>query len=306
VLVQRLRVRHLTEYRYARPVRFDEHRLMIRPRDSHDLRMVASGLEIFPAAQLRWIHDVFGNSVAVATFDEPSDHLVIDSTIVIDRYDPPKGEFLIEPFAQQLPFSYSASEIPDLGRTVERHYRDPDRKVTDWARRHLNMGLGATRTENFLLSVTQAIKADFTYEVRYAPGVQTPVETLDRQAGSCRDFAVFMMEVVRSVGLASRFVSGYLYDPAIDGGPADTVGAGATHAWLEVFLPGAGWVEFDPTNGAYGGSNLVRVAVAREPDQALPISGVYEGSAEDFLSLDVGVTVNCLTPRYDAELPRSA
>lgn len=306
MLVQRLRVHHLTEYRYRRPVGFNEHRLMLRPRDSHDLRVVDTALRVSPDARLRWIHDVFGNSVAVANFDAPGDRLVVESTIVIDRYAPEPGGFEIEPFARFLPFSYSASEVPDLGRTAERHYTDPQRRVTDWARRHLNMGLGATRTEDYLLSVTAAIKNEFTYEVRHEEGVQTPVETLERQAGSCRDFAVLMMEVARSVGLAARFVSGYLYDPAIDGGRADTVGAGATHAWVEVFLPGAGWVEFDPTNGAYGGRNLVRVAVAREPGQAVPVSGYYDGLADDFESLEVTVTVNCLTGPTEADLLRIA
>lgn len=279
---------------------------MLRPRDSHDLRLVEARLAISPDHNLRWMHDVFGNSVAVASFDHQADSLVFDSTIVIDRYALPVGEIAIEPFAQFLPFSYSASEIPDLGRTVERHYSDPDRKVTDWSRKHLNTTMGATRTEDFLLSVTGAIRNDFIYEVRHAPGVQTPVETLQRGAGSCRDFAVLMMEAVRSVGLAARFASGYLYDPAIDGGPADTVGAGSTHAWMEVFLPGAGWIEFDPTNGAYGGHNLVRVAVAREPEQAMPISGSYIGDAEDFQNLDVSVTVNCLTDPSQTGFQQSA
>lgn len=306
MFIQRLRVQHLTQYQYNRPVQFHEHRLMLRPRDSHDLRLVESSITITPTAQLRWLHDVFGNSVAIASLDAESDSLVFDSTIVIDRYAQPTGDFSIEPFAQFLPFSYSVSEIPDLGRTVERHYSDPDRKVTEWARKHLNNSMGATRTEDFLLSVTAAIRNDFVYEVRHQPGVQTPIETLQRMAGSCRDFAVLMMEVVRSVGLAARFASGYLYDPAIDGGPKDTVGAGSTHAWVEVFLPGAGWIEFDPTNGAYGGHNLVRVAVAREPEQAMPISGYYKGGPEDFKGLDVKVTVNSLTHPSDNGMRESA
>jgi transglutaminase-like putative cysteine protease len=127
--------------------------------------------------------------------------------------------------------------------------------------------------------------------VREDEGVQTPAETLDRGTGSCRDFALFMMEAARSVGLAARFISGYLYDPALDGEQSDILGAGATHAWVEIYLPGAGWVEFDPTNGSYGGHNLVRVAVAREPQQAIPISGSYQGRADEFLSLTVDVTV---------------
>ena len=297
--IQRLSVHHLTRYRYVRPVRFNEHRLMIRPRDSHDLRLLDASLRIEPESRLRWVHDVFGNSVAVAEFDTDSDLLEIESTIVIERHPLSNATFVIEPYARTLPFSYPASEVPDLGRTIERHYADPERKVTDWTRRFLNRGLGETDTEAFLLSMTRAIRDEFAYEVRHDPGVQTPLETLQRQAGSCRDYSVLMMEAARAVGLAARFVSGYLYDPAIDGGPSDTTGAGATHAWVEIYLPGAGWVEFDPTNGAYGGANLVRVAVAREPHQAMPVSGSYAGAAEDFSELEVSVTVHALDPDAD-------
>ena len=293
---QRLHVRHLTRYSYKRAVAFGEHRLMLRPRDSHDLRLLDASLRINIPGALRWLHDVFGNSVAVAEFEDAaaSDVLEFESSIVIDRYPLARGDVAIENVAQSLPFSYPASEVPDLGRTIERHYADPDRRVTEWTRRFLNHGIGATNTEAFLLALTQAIKAEMRYEARHDPGVQTPVETLERAAGSCRDFAVLMMEAVRSVGLAARFVSGYLYDPAIDGGVSGVQGAGATHAWAEVYLPGAGWVEFDPTNGSYGGRNLVRIAVAREPLQAMPISGSYEGAEDDFDALAVSVEVRAL------------
>lgn len=293
--MQRLRVNHRTTYRYNRPVQFGEHRLMVRPREGHDRRIEQSTLRIEPSADIHWVHDVFGNSVAVAEFATPASELFIESEVTIAQYPSPDARYLIEPFAQRIPFSYPVSEVPDLGRTIERHYSDPTRAVTEWTRRFLNSGIGATDTDRFLLDITAAIRAEFIYEVRFDPGIQSPVETLDRRAGSCRDFALLMMEAVRSVGLAARFVSGYLYDPAIDAGQSNVQGAGSTHAWVEVYLPGAGWVEYDPTNGSYGGSNLVRVAVAREPQQAIPISGTYDGSASDFRDLVVDVTVVCLS-----------
>ncbi len=212
----------------------------------------------------------------------------------MDRYPFVGLEFPIEPFARTIPFSYPAREVPDLGRTIERHYSDPERKVTDWTRRSLSQNSGTTNTEEFLLAVTRAIRDEFDYQTRFEPGVQSPVETLERGAGSCRDFALFMMEAVRSVGLAARFVSGYLYDPALDGGPGDASGAGSTHAWVQVYLPGAGWVEFDPTNGSYGGHNLVPIAVAREPGQAAPVSGTFDGEPEDFIGMTVEVTVRAV------------
>jgi transglutaminase-like putative cysteine protease len=291
--VQRLTVDHKTTYRYRRPVTFGEHRLMFRPRDSHDLRLLDTRLTIRPAAEVRWLHDVFSNSVAVAQFEGPSDELFLQSTIVLDRYPLADAQFSIEAFAETIPFSYPASEVPDLGRTIERHHADPQRLVTEWTRRFLSQ-TGATATEDFLVAVTGAIHNEFEYEVRYAPGVQTPVETLQRRAGTCRDFALFMMEAVRSVGLAARFVSGYLYDPAIDGRASDVQGAGSTHAWVQVYLPGAGWIEFDPTNGSHGGGNLVPVAMAREPSQAIPVSGTFDGVEDDFLDMSVEVSVRAV------------
>lgn len=293
-MVQRLIVKHATTYSYRAPVRFGRHRLMVRPRDSHDLRLLDATLAIQPDAEVRWLHDVFGNSVTLATFKEPADRLSVESKIVIDRYPQHEPSFTIEAYARKLPFSYPASEIPDLGRTIERHYRDPDRLVTQWTRDLFERPEVGTDTEAFLRALTEAIKADFAYKERLEPGVQAPVETLELGSGSCRDFAIFMMEAVRSVGLAARFVSGYLYDPALDGGESDIVGAGSTHAWVQVYLPGAGWLEFDPTNGSAGGRNLVPIAVAREPGQAVPISGTFEGDRDSFIGMTVEVTVRSL------------
>jgi transglutaminase-like putative cysteine protease len=293
-MLQRLTVNHETTYRYHRPVMPGEHFLMFRPRDSHDSRLLNATLTIEPQAKLRWLHDVFGNSVTIASFDQPTDQLYFKSQIVIDRYPYPAVEFPIEPFAQTIPFSYPLAEIPDLGRTIERHYSDPDRLVTEWTRRWLMPPSGSHETEAFLHTLNAAFRNELRYEERTSPGVQTPVETLQRGAGTCRDFALLMMEAVRTVGLAARFVSGYLYDPAIDGAQSDISGAGSTHAWVQVYLPGAGWVEFDPTNASYGGQNLIPVAVAREPIQAMPVSGTYDGTPEDFIEMNVNVEVRAV------------
>lgn len=289
--MQRLTVSHKTVYRYARPVTLGAHRLMYRPRDSHDLRLLDATLTITPWAQLRYLHDVFGNSVAIAEFDAPADRLEITSNVVLDRYPMTAPGFPIEDFAQLIPFSYPTSEIPDLGRTIERHHPDPERRVTEWTRQFLSTTNGATETETFLRTLTRCIHEDFAYIERHEPGVQSPTQTLELGSGTCRDYALLMMEAVRSVGLAARFVSGYLYDPAIDGEESEVLGAGSTHAWVQVYLPGAGWLEFDPTNGCAGGQNLVPVAVAREPDQAVPVSGTFDGTADDFIDMTVEVAV---------------
>lgn len=274
-------IRHTTTYRYARPVAFGDHRLMFRPRDSHDLRLVQTGLEIRPNARVRWLHDVFGNSIAVASFTEPAAELRLVSTIRLEPFPAAALEFPIEAYARRHPFSYSAEEIPDLGRTIERHYADPKHKVDEWARRFVSSPDGAD-TQALLVDMTAAIRREFRYEAREAEGTQAPVKTLERGSGTCRDFALFMMEAARSLGFAARFVSGYLYDDR-------AVGGGATHAWVQIYLPGGGWVEFDPTNALVGGHKLVRVAVARDPAQAIPVSGTWTGAPSDFLGMTVNV-----------------
>ena len=288
----RLAVRHDTVYRYARPVRLGEHRLMFRPRDSHDLRLIETSLTISPRAEVRWLHDVFSNSIAIASFKDAAEELRFESSFVIDHYGLDEPEFQIEPYAQTYPFTYPAEESPDLARSIERDDADPKRKVDAWAKGFIGGG-GAIDTQELLVGMTRAIHSDFTYERRYAIGVQPPAETLERGSGSCRDLALLMMSAARALGLAARFVSGYLYDPSVDDqGAAGTLGAGDTHAWVQIYLPGAGWVEFDPTNGLVGGANLIRVAVARSPNQALPLQGTFLGAAEDYLGMDVKVEVN--------------
>src|SRR4029077_2852048 len=178
-------------------------------RDSHDLRLLETGLQISPTANVRWLHDVFGNSIAVASFLEPAQELQLVSTIRLEHFPGISLEFPLEPYARHHPFSYSAEEVPDLGRTMERHYPDPDHRIDQWAHRFV-AGPGETDTQALLVSITAAIREELRYEAREAEGTQTPIETLDRSSGTCRDYALFMMEAARSLGFAARFVSGYL------------------------------------------------------------------------------------------------
>lgn len=286
-----LHLRHSTVYRYRQPVVFGEHRMMFRPRDSHDLRLIDAKLTLSPPGYIRWHHDIFNNSIAVASFDATADQLLVESEIWLEHFADHEPDFQIEPHARIFPFSYSPDEVPDLGRTRERHYPDPEHLVDEWARRFL-IGNGETSTMDVLVSITKAIQCEFSYERRFDEGTQTPVETLQLGTGSCRDYALLMMEAVRTFGLAARFVSGYLYDSSLlSNGGGELVGAGETHAWVQVYLPGAGWVEFDPTNGLVGGVNLIRVAVARDPKQAVPLSGTFEGYPGDFIDMEVKVEV---------------
>jgi transglutaminase-like putative cysteine protease len=299
-----LSVRHTTSYRYARPVRFGPHRLMLRPRDSHDLRLVRTELALSPAAELRWLHDVFGNSVAIATFREPASELRIESTLHLERYALDRPVFELDPDAASYPFVYSSEDRSDLGRQVERHSPDPNGVIDDWAKRFVTEK--PIDTLRLLSNINSSIKAHFAYNTRDEEGTQSPAETLERNSGTCRDYAFLMIEAVRSLGFGARFVTGYLYDPKLDkGGDDGTLGAGATHAWCEVYLPGAGWVEYDPTNAIIGGEALIRVAVTRDPSQASPISGSYDGEPEDYLGMTIDVTVTSrdtdLAPAMAAE-----
>ena len=284
-------VRHRTEYQYRRPVSLGEHRLMSRPRDSHDLRLLDTALIVAPQpSELRWMHDVFGNSILVISFADKSNSLVFESTFRAEHFPIPEQTIWVEPYAQQLPFNYSAEDSADLACTKERQFPDPEHAIDQWAKFHVD-ATPERNTLNVLIAMTRAVKSDFFYARREDTGVQEPTETLSRKSGSCRDFAVFMMEAVRSIGLAARFVSGYLYDEKLVGAQGGLVGGGATHAWLQVYLPGAGWVEFDPTNALVGGRNLIRVAVARNASQAAPLAGVFTGTPDDFLSMHVTVEV---------------
>lgn len=284
-----LTVRHVTTYRYKRPVGFGEHRMMFRPRDSYDQRLVDSGLLITPEpVSIRWMHDVFGNCVAFARFKGRAQELRIESNIQVEHYPSKTPNFETEPQAKTYPFTYDRDEMPDLAPSIVRSYPDPDRIVERWALQFLSRS-ASTPTGKLLMTMTCAIRESFSYTRRSEPGTQPPTQTLRLKRGTCRDFALLMMEAARALGLAARFVSGYLYVPSRDG-PA-YVGGGSTHAWCQIYLPGAGWVEFDPTNGIIGSRDLIRVAVARDPDQAVPLSGTYLGMAEDDLGMMVEVQV---------------
>jgi transglutaminase-like putative cysteine protease len=289
-----LEVRHRTAYVYKAPVELGEHRLMSRPRDSHDLRLLGTRLVFTPqAASLRWMHDVFGNSIAIATFPAtPVRELVIESSFRAEHYPGERQGLLeLEPYARRLPFSYASEDALDLGHSKERHYPDPGHKVDAWARSFVEQA-HERGTLQVLEAMTCGIKEQLRYSSREASGVQSPLATLETGSGSCRDFAVLMMEGVRSLGLAAHFVSGYLYDEKLIGAAGGMIGGGATHAWVSVYLPGAGWVEMDPTNALIGGVNLIRVAVARSAAQAAPLTGTYQGPAGalERMSVEVQVT----------------
>ena len=283
----RLKIHHKTEYRYARPVAFGEHRVMLRPRDGHDLRVLDSRLDIVPEPmRLRWIHDVFGNSVAIATFDERARKLTFISEVTVEHE--PEEEFALTPDdpAYFYPFLYDNDEFPDLKQYVAPNYSDPNGELSAWARNFLDED-APTPTFKILSGMTHGIRESFSYRRRHEQGTQHPLDTLQSGSGTCRDYALFMIEALRRLGIAARFVSGYLFT----GDDERHRGGGSTHAWVQVYLPSAGWIEFDPTNGITGSRDLIRVAVARDPYQAIPLHGTYLGRAEAFIDMKVNINV---------------
>jgi transglutaminase-like putative cysteine protease len=281
-----LNVRHTTLYRYRRPVRLGDHRLMLRPRDSHDLRLLRTNLKCSPPASVRWVHDVFGNSVAIASFAQPAVELSIESSLQLETYVVEHPVPQIAPGAASYPFIYSADDRIDLGRMLERHNPDPHHRLTAWAEGFIRSN--PTGTLALLADLNTGVAASISYQSREVEGTQTPIETLNRGWGSCRDLATLLIEAARSLGFGARVVTGYLYNPSSGG---HSIGAGTTHAWADIYIPGAGWVSYDPTNGTIGGGNLIRVAVTRDISQAVPVAGSFVGASDDYLGMTVEVLV---------------
>lgn len=285
--MRRLNISHVTEYRFATPVSLQPHRLRLRPLESHSLHIESSSLVVTPAPIIRWHCDALGNSVATATFGDVANTLHVQSDVVIAVYDDAPLDFLLEDYAVNFPFTYANDEQPDLAPFELCVYPNDLPQLQGWLE---GLGLLARPVETFsLLSrLNCAIANHFAYQAREEEGVQSPAETLRLNSGSCRDFAALFMEACRYMGLASRFVSGYLHMPDNEAGNA------TTHAWAEVYLPGPGWKGFDPTSGLVTGNQHIPVAVARHPEAVPPISGSYIGPAGQRPALTVAVRVSAL------------
>ena len=283
-------ITHTTEYRYAKPVELGEHRLMFRPRDSHDVRVLATDLEVSPGAQnVRMIHDVYSNSVALVQPESPAAELKFTCRFTVEHTGERALDLPVSPGALEYPFEYSAEDRIALQHYLAPYY-DADDTLMAWARQFIQSE-GSTNSIDVLVAMTKSIRDTMSYQVREEEGVQSPGETLSLQRGSCRDFATLMIEAVRRLGYAARFVSGYVYTPGLDDAAGQTSAPGATHAWLQVYMPGAGWMPFDPTNNLIGGTDLIRVGIARHAGLAMPVSGSWTGAPADYLGMSVDVQV---------------
>jgi transglutaminase-like putative cysteine protease len=281
-----LTIRHVTSYQYKRAVAFGEHQMMLRPRDDDDQKVLDSELEITPEPSgLTWTQDGFGNHVAIARFAEHAAELRVASIIRVDHAPTGFRAADIDDVARTVPFAYAAEDVPCLARFTAPP--TAHRKLQRWVAGFLRLD-GSADTHDLLVGMTQTIRRTFRHVARHEKGTQDPIQTLTRKSGSCRDVAALMIAALRSLGIAARFVSGYLHLADDDD---DRITGGNTHAWVQAYVPGPGWVDFDPSSGRVGNQDLVRVAVVREPREAIPLQGTWIGSASDHLAMKVAVKV---------------
>lgn len=292
---------HVTTYRYQKPVTFGEHRAIFLPSTGFVGRILRYSINTNIAAKVRWMMDTLSNNVALLEFSDPAQELVVTYRVRGEHFGIPAiAEFPLEPRAEEVPVQYTPDEWLDLSVYLRPHSEDPDGSVAAWAKQFVAGDQDITL--DVLQRMMDVIWNTFNYQARETEGTQSPGETLRLKGGTCRDYAWLMIESLRRLGFACRFVSGYLYDPALDGGEIGMTGSGATHAWLQVYLPGAGWRTYDPTNRLTAGFDLIRVAIARHPGQVMPLSGSWFGDAGDYLGMDVSVSIRKLgmIPEFDA------
>lgn len=273
----RFSITHQTRYQFSQPVDLHTHRAMLRPRDGHHLRVVNATLALSPNAPVVWSFDVFGNSIATIAFNGSSQELMVTSILDLERFPSLPENLVVDGRQAPYPIQYSPEDRRDLATLILMDDEHAAADLQNWidTRGIANNSDGLQVARNLM----QAVYDGFTYEARYDEGTLKPLELLARGAGTCRDYAFFMMEAARILGFAARFATGYLYSPALDGGQDAYSGAAATHAWAELFVPGIGWVDFDPTNNLTGTADLIKVASVRKPSQAIPLTGSFTGPA---------------------------
>ena len=283
--MKRIRIKHNTHYAYSEEVNLLPHKLMIRPREGHDIYIEQSVLQITPANKVKWQRDIYGNSVAIVTFTEPTRELRFESDVLVRHFEDQPLDFLVDEKAMHFPFFFNPSERVDLVPYQSLCFPSDSNNLRDWLQQFWEPGK-SIETYVLLNSINKFIVDHYSYKMREEAGVQRPAKTLVMESGSCRDFATLFIEACRYFGLAARFVSGYLHSP-------ETVaGHGSTHAWSEVYLPGAGWIGFDNTSGAIVGQQHIATAVTRHPADAPPVSGSFSGASNRRPRMTVEVDVH--------------
>jgi transglutaminase-like putative cysteine protease len=284
-------IEHTTTYKYKNPVTLGPHRALFLPRVGSGGRIFSYSIKTNVPSKIHWIMDALSNNVAVVDFAEPTTELIVSCRFRGAHYGALGiQEFPVDPRGRVFPIQFTPDEWTDLATFIRPHAEDPDGSVAAWGRSFLT---GAeTETAVVLKQMMDAIRDTFKYEAREVEGTQTPGETLSTKSGTCRDFAWLMIETLRRLGIPCRFLTGYLYDSALDGGSVAMTGSASTHAWLSVYLPGAGWLQYDPTNRISEGFALIPVALARHPAQAIPLQGAWFGEASDYLGMGVHISIH--------------
>jgi transglutaminase-like putative cysteine protease len=292
---------HITTYRYQNPVTFGEHRAIFLPSMmGYGGRILSYSLETNIPCEMRWMMDTLSNNVTLLKFSQPAKELIVTYRMRGEHFGIPAiADFPLDHRAEEIPVQYTPDEWNDLSSFIRPHTEDPEGQLATWTKRFV--AGDQDNTLDVLQRMMDCIHQTLTYQAREVEGTQSPAETLRLKSGTCRDYAWLMIEALRRLGLACRFVSGYLYDSALDGGEVGMTGSGATHAWVQVYLPGAGWRAYDPTNRITAGYDLIRVAIARHPGQVIPLSGSWFGETGDYLNMDVQVSIRKLAtlPEFD-------
>ncbi|MBC7940480.1 MAG: transglutaminase family protein [Chitinophagaceae bacterium] len=279
---------HTTEYRFHHEVELGWHRLAFRPRDGHDMRVLATNLVVTPLQrQVDLVQDVYGNSVALVLPASPASQLRIESHFTVEHLGSRSFNLPASVEDELIPPAYSNAERLALQPFLLPSFEDPGNQVRAWAEQFVDHVSGAPLARPVISRMTEAMRQGLQYRQREEEGVQTPTHTLAMNSGSCRDYATLMIDALRRLGIAARFVSGYVYSP----GGAYDASAGATHAWVQCFLPRCGWFPVDPTNNLIGGHDLIRIAVARQASEVSPLSGEWFGEPAAFAGMHVQVSV---------------
>ena len=287
--MRRIEITHTTRYEYAEPVELLTHKLHVRPREGHDIRIESSQLNITPNYKIRWERDIYGNSIALVDFLDKSQTLEITSKVIVQHYAEQPLEFTLDESALHYPFHYNPLEQIDLIPYQMAVFPRDYPIVQEWLVPVCRPGK-LMKTAVLLDALNKAIPSNFEYQIREEPGVQSPQQTIESGYGSCRDFAALFIEACRVLGFASRFVSGYLLIPSED----NAIQHLSTHAWSEVYLPGSGWRGFDSTSGTLVGGDHIAVAQHRHPEAIPPVSGSFVGKPEPLPVMHVNVGLKIL------------
>lgn len=285
--MSRIRIVHTTSFRYAEPMSFGLHRLVIRPREGHDIHVDELVIHVQPEAQITWHRDLFGNSIAIAQIAGTADHLRFQSDVTVTRGDLTSHHGLLEAYPARYPLSYSDLETPLITGYLTPVYPEEVFSLSEWLQASFAIQPGGDAV-SIVQDIGRWIYQNITYRRREDRGVQSPLETLALKSGSCRDMATLLLEAVRTINLASRFASGYLDSVT------SAAGRGATHAWVEVYFPEHGWFGFDPTLGEGSSHKHIVAGVSSHPRGVMPITGTYSGPSDRYLGMEVTVEIEQL------------